>query len=131
MANFMTVVILLLLISPSYAASEATIPYIEIKNPTDGETVDPATNLVVVAEGYELRNPFVSITGEYVGTVFPLKECIYEATPEPGMPIKMYCNAEIDLSGFENQKIRLGVSVIEGEGTLTDSVGLFVSGQCA
>ena len=129
-ANLMAIAILLLTVLPSYAAGETTIPYIEIQSPADGQTVGNTVNLVVVAKGYDLKDPVVSISGEQMGIGFPLNDCIYEASPEEGGLIGMYCNTEIDLGGFEGQNVRLGVTVTENQEALTDSVGLFVSGQC-
>jgi hypothetical protein len=137
--------LLLLLVLPICASGEATIPYVNIKEPLDGQTVPETTELVVVAEGYDLRNPTVSISGVNTGIAFPLQGCVYTKTEitnesvEPGVeypvseypPTQMYCKTKIDLSGFSGQKVKLSVSVTESGRTLTDSVGLYVSGQCA
>lgn len=137
-------VLLLLSVLPYGAYGEVTTPYIEIEYPEDGQTVGETTELVVVAEGYDLRNPFVSIEGEHgIAVGFPLEGCIYAAPgvtdlegtdltiPQPPGPMRMYCKTEIDLGSFQEEKIRLSVSVLENYEILMDSVGLFVSGQCA
>ncbi len=138
-------ILLLLSVLPYGAYGEATAPYIEIIQPRDGQTVGKTTELVVVAEGYGLRDPFVTIQGESgIGVGFPLEGCVYSTDPVPVPlnegntdssilppgPTKMYCKTEINLGSFEGERIRLSVSVHEINGILTDSVGLFVSGQC-
>lgn len=136
--------LLLLLVLPLCASGEATIPYIKIKAPTDGQMVGETTELVVVAEGYDLLDPTVSISGEHAGIAFPLQGCVFskpamplegEENPEyPGPeypPMQMFCRTDIDLGGFSGEKIKLSVSVAEREGKLADGVGLYVSGQCA
>jgi len=143
--NLMVAVTLLLLVLPLSASGEATIPYIDIKYPTDGQTVGETTNLVVVAEGNDLRNPYVTIKGNQgIGVSFPLKGCVYTSpvetttpnqtnskSPVPPYTKHMYCSTDISLSSFQNQKVELSVSISESGRTLSDSVGLYVSGQCA
>jgi len=139
-----TAVVLLLAVLPICASGEATIPYIEIRYPGDGETVGETTTLAVAAEGYGLKEPYVTIKGEQLGVSFPLQGCVYESpvysqvkengsedTPSPPPVMKMYCKTEIDLSSFRNQKITLAAGVWESGRQITDSVGLYVSGQCA
>ncbi len=140
----LVIAVLLLLVLPYGASGEVTTPYIEIEYPRDGQTVGERTELVVVAEGYDLRNPFVSIEGEHgIAVGFPLEGCIYSAPgvtdlegtdlttiPQPPGPMKMYCKTEIDLGSFQGERIRLSVSVLENSEIVMDSVGLFVSGQC-
>ncbi|MFH1978248.1 MAG: hypothetical protein ABIJ92_02900 [Candidatus Aenigmatarchaeota archaeon] len=129
MKRIIAVTILLLLIWPSYAASEDAIPYIEIVKPIDGTTVGDTTPLVVEAKGYELLNPKVIVSGEQLATSFPLDNCIYSSSDGNSM-IGMYCSTDINLNGFEGEKVEIIVGVTEGESTLTDRVGLFVSGNC-
>lgn len=136
--------VMLLLILPFCASGEATIPYVEIVAPEDGDTVRENTELVVVAEGYELRDPYVYISGDNTGEAFPLRGCVYyssmpeavneepnESVPYHNPLTRMKCRTTLDMSSFSGQKVKLTVSVSENGGKLTDSVGLYVSGQCA
>lgn len=121
---------------PLGALGKTTTPYIEIQEPKDGTTVGTETTLVVVAEGYDLNNPFVTIQGEGIGVEFPLEDCVFSQQVETSDnliygPEKMYCKTKINLNAFEGEKIKLSVSVRENSGHLVDSVGLFVSGQSA
>ncbi len=126
---------------PLYASGEAAIPYIEIETPMDGQTVHDSTELVVVAEGYNLEDPYVSISGESTGTSYPLYGCVFtspvepvdeNSTPVPPRPstMKMVCNTDINLKGFQGEKVKLTASASESGERITDSVGLYVSGQC-
>lgn len=140
--------VMLLLILPFCASGEATIPYIEIDTPADGKTVGENTELMVVAEGYGLRDPYVYINGDNTGEGFPLKGCVYYTTGHEAISeavsgelntsepfqypyIRMKCRTTLDMSSFSGQKVTLKVSVSERNGKLTDSVGLYVSVQCA
>ena len=122
---------------PLSAASEETIPYINIEYPKDGSTVGTKETLEVIAEGKNLNDPSLSITGEQIGVGGPLTGCIYSTSASttgiPPMPAttKMYCKQEINLASFDHQKVKVSVSVKEETKTLTDSVGLYVSGHCA
>ena len=134
-------VLITMLALPLYASGEATIPYIEIEAPMDGQTVHDSTELVVVAEGYSLKDPYVSISGESIGTSYPLYGCTFTSPIEPGdesgtdvLPrpssMRMVCNTDIDLKGFQGEKVKLTAGVSESGKRITDSVGLYVSGQC-
>ena len=136
--------VMLLLILPFCASGEATIPYIDIVAPKDGETVMDKTELLVVAEGHELRDPYVYISGDNTSEAFPLKGCVYyspiqeevneelnESVPNYYPRTRMKCRTTLDLSSFSGKKVRLTVSVSENGEKLMDSVGLYVSGQCA
>ena len=133
--------ILEILLLPLCASSEATIPYIEIIAPEDGSNVGETTTLEFVAEGYDLKNPYVTIRGEHMGFSFPLKDCentvIEESTGSmPSsqtnrLPMRMHCKTTINLANFVGQDITLTVGISDGSQRLTDSVGLSVSGECA
>ena len=129
--NAAAIIITMLLLTaiPSGATGEETIPYIEIQYPEDGSTIETKETIVVVAEGYSLKNPRFSITGEGMGSIGPLTECTFK-TMENGLT-RMNCKQELDFTPFEEQKVKLLVYVSEGNTTLTDSVGLYVSGHCA
>jgi hypothetical protein len=125
---------------PSGATSGGTIPYIEIEYPQDGSNVGTQETLAVHAEGSGLHSPWLSVWGENIGFEGPLEGCIfsptYPPTPAGEEPIntsietmEMYCKQRLDLSSFEGQKVRVSVSVKEETGLLTDSVGLYVSGD--
>lgn len=133
-----TALLVALLVLPLYTSGEASISYIEIKNPVDGQTVHDSTELVVVAEGYSLRDPHVSIMGEKLGTSYPLSGCTFvspikvgdesEIISSPGMT--MSCNADINLKSFIGEEVKITVSVFDNGKKIMDSVGLYVSGQC-
>ena len=134
-------VIAMLLVSAvptaSGAAGEHTVPYIEIKHPQDGSTVGTEDVLVVVAEGKDLHSPSFSIEGEHKAFGGPLQGCIFEVPASPEgeevteQTMKMYCKQKLNLDSFEGEKVKISVSVKEETGTLTDSVGVYVSGHCA
>jgi hypothetical protein len=118
----------------SGASSEDPIPYIKIEHPKDGSTVGTSVTLEAVAEGKDLRDPRYSIEGENIGYLGPLTDCVFsvsngEDTNQGYM--KMYCKQQLNLESFQEQNVRLSVSVEESSGILRDSVGLLVSGHCA
>lgn len=129
--NAAAIVIMMLLMATILpgATGEETIPYIEIQYPEDGSTIETKETIVVVAEGYSLKNPRFSITGEGMGSIGPLTGCTFK-TMENGLT-RMNCKQELDFTPFDEQEVKLSVYVSEGNISLTDSVGLYVSGHCA
>ncbi len=124
--------VILLLVLPLNAAGENPTPYIEIQQPEDGSVVGTETILVVYAEGEGLKNPSFSISGENAGIAGPLAGCIFETQEMENATdgiTGMYCKQKIDISGFEGQKVEIGVSVDTYTGTVRDIVGVYVSGE--
>jgi len=134
---------------PASATSKTPIPYIEIESPEDGSTVGTQETLLVVAEGRGLRDPSFSVQGEHMGFAGPLTNCYYTTADGKEIPVtdlqqtaeqiegygpitSMYCKQELNLNSFEGQNIVVSASVYEGIGAqLSDSVGLYVVGDCA
>ena len=115
----------------SGAASEEPIPYISIDHPQDGSTVGTRETLLVSAEGWNLRNPMLSIEGENIGVSGPLQGCAFSVPQGGGGSMSMTCKQELNLDSFENQKVKVKVRVNEKSGVLDDTLGLHVSGHCA
>ena len=125
----MALAIALLFLAPLGAASESVIPYVNINQPKDGETVSGVTAIEFVAEGYNLHDPSLSISGEHVGVAFPLNCEI--VVPEGSGNQVMYCQYEWNTKEFADQKVIINASVYEGEKVLNDKVGVYVSGERA
>lgn len=115
------------------AAGKNEVPYIEIVHPEDGSTVEETTTLYVIAEGFGLNNPTLTVKGENYGFHGPLSGCEFivpannenESTKTETI---MKCKSELDLSEFNGEKVIVDVNVDELSGVMTDSVGLYVSG---
>ncbi len=109
------------------------VPYIEIIQPEDGSNVGTEETLVVFAEGINLRNPTFSVEGEHMGFAGPLTGCFFESTTDEESAeneiMRMHCKQQLNLQSFENQKIKVSVNVDENSNQLTNSVGLYVSGD--
>ncbi len=117
------------------AAGQNELPYVEIVSPQGG-IVGEEVNLAVRAEGYELSDPYLSVTGENVGFGMPLKGCTYDKPvcrdgECPAGPIVMQCSVPLDLHSFVGQNIKITAGARENGENIYDTVEVLVSGVCA
>ncbi len=118
----------LLLSTPLGAASENVLPYVEINQPMDGQTVEGITTITFRAEGQKLHDPSLSISGETGGIAFPLN-CTVSEPVDGDETQKMYCQYDWNTKDFDGEKATIIATVFSGEKVLNDKVGVYVSGE--
>ncbi len=110
----MAAAVMLLLVLPFCASGEATIPDVEIVALRGGETFEEYTRLGVVADGFDLRDPYVYTSNDNTGEA--LRGCVFYSTASeavsgelnmsvhydyPRNPMK--CSTALDMSAFSEK----------------------------
>jgi hypothetical protein len=131
MKNKILLALILVLLFPVHAKSaskDPELPNIEIVNPMNGQTVEGTVKVVVDAEGVGLRNPYLTIEGEHVGTQVVMDDCVSSVEKE-GKLERMSCTYKWDTTSFKGEKVRLIAEVKDSTGYDTDEVAVRVSGH--